>query len=311
MKVVGVDLGGTKILTRVVDVDTGQSVGRKKVPTPRTGPDDVLDAIVDLIHSLEGSDEVDVIGVGVPGLVTRDGVVARCPNIAGWDQPVAVAERLAERLDRPVSVANDVNCGAVAEHRVGAGVGVDDLMAVFVGTGVGGGLILDGRLIEGGRGIAGEIGHVTVIDDGRICGCGERGHLEAYAGRAGMEAEARRLVAAGRTSRLVELAGDSPIKSRHFGDALGAGDEVAHELLDDAVTALAIGVGNAATLLDLRRVVLGGGMVDKLGQPFLDQISGSLAFGGFGPTVCDLAVAQRLDDAGVVGAAILAADRLA
>ena len=311
MKVVGVDLGGTKILTRVVDVDTGQSVGRKKVPTPRTGPDDVLDAIVDLIHSLEGSDEVDVIGVGVPGLVTSDGVVARCPNIAGWDKPVAVAERLAERLDRPVSVANDVNCGAVAEHRVGAGVGVDDLMAVFVGTGVGGGLILDGRLIEGGRGIAGEIGHVTVIDDGRICGCGERGHLEAYAGRAGMEAEARRLVAAGRTSRLVELAGDSPIKSRHFGDALGAGDEVAHELLDDAVTALAIGVGNAATLLDLRRVVLGGGMVDKLGQPFLDQISGSLAFGGFGPTVCDLAVAQRLDDAGVVGAAILAADRLA
>lgn len=311
MNVVGVDLGGTKILTRIVDVETGASVGRKKRPTPRTGPDDVLDAIVDLVHSLPGSDDADLVGVGVPGLVTRDGVVARCPNIAGWDQPVAVADRLQERLGRPVAVANDVNCGAVAEHRVGAGVGIDDLMAVFVGTGVGGGLILDGRLIDGGRGMAGEIGHVTVIDDGRVCGCGERGHLEAYAGRAGMENEARRLVASGRSSLLVDLAGDSPMKSRHFSDVLGAGDEVAHQLLDDAIIALAIAIGNTATLLDLGRVVLGGGVVDKLGQPFLDQISGSAAFGGFGPTVCDLALAQRLDDAGVVGSAILAADRLA
>ncbi len=123
----------------------------------------------------------------LPGLVTRDGVVDRCPNIPGWDKPVAVAKTLAKALDRPVVVANDVNCGAVAEHRVGAGRGVDDLMAMFVGTGVGGGIILDGRLIEGSRGMAGEVGHITVIDDGRVCGCGERGHLEAYAGRAGIE----------------------------------------------------------------------------------------------------------------------------
>lgn len=310
MKVVGVDLGGTKILTRVVDVETGKSTGREKISTPRSGPTSVLAAIAKLVGKLDGSDDVGAIGVGVPGLVTRDGVVDRCPNIAGWDQPVAVADELERLLDRPVAVANDVNCGAVAEHRVGAGRGVSDLMAVFVGTGVGGGVVLNDQLVEGGRGMAGEIGHITVVDDGRVCGCGERGHLEAYAGRAGMEREARRLVGAGRSSKLVELAGESPMKSRHFSDALAADDDVAHELIDDAVMALAIGLGNAATLLDLERIVLGGGIVDKLGQPFLDQVGGSLSFGGFGPTVADLVLAQRLDDAGVVGAALLAADRI-
>ena len=311
MKVVGVDLGGTKILTRLVEPETGASKGRAKIPTPKEGPASVLEAIVGLIAELPGADAADAIGVGVPGLVDADGVVSRCPNIAGWDQPVAVRAELEKMLGRPVVVANDVNCGAVAEHRVGAGRGVDDLLAVFVGTGVGGGIILEGRLIVGSRGMAGEFGHITVVDDGRVCGCGERGHLEAYAGRAGIAREARRLAAEGRPNKLVELAGTGAIKSRHVSDALASGDEVAHQLIDDAVHALALGIGNVATLLDLPRVVLGGGVVDKLGQPFLDQIAGSLAFGGFGPTVCDLALAERLDDAGVVGAALLAADALA
>jgi glucokinase len=310
MKVVGVDLGGTKILGRVVDVESGKTTGREKMPTPRTGPDDVLSAVVDLVRALDGSDDAEAIGLGLPGLVKSDGVVDSCPNIVGWDSPVAVTATLSKRLGRPVVAANDVNCGVVAEHRVGAGRGVDDLMAVFVGTGVGAGLVLGGRLISGARGMAGELGHLTVVDHGRVCGCGHRGHLEAYAGRAGMEREARRLHASGRPNKLVELAGDRPARSRHLSDALAAGDEIAHELLDQAVMALAIGIGNAATLLDLSRVVLGGGVIDKLGQPFLDQISGSLSFGGFGPTVCDLAMAKRLEDAGVVGAALLAADRL-
>ena len=308
MSVVGDDVGGTKILTRRVDPETGASTGRQKMSTPRTGPDDVLAAVVELVRELEGDNPAEAVGVGIPGLVETDGTVSRCPNIAGWDHPIGVKARLEDALGVPVIVANDVNCGAVAEHRVGAGRGVDDMMAIFVGTGVGGGLVLDGRLVAGERGMAGEIGHVTVVDDGRICGCGERGHLEAYAGRAGIEREARRIAKSGRSTKLVKLAGEGAIKSRHLADALAADDDVAHELLDQAVMALAIGIGNAATLLDLPRVVLGGGVVDKLGQPFLDQIAGSLSFGGFGPTVVDLALAERLDDAGVVGAALLASD---
>ncbi len=308
MTVIGVDVGGTKILARFIDPETGAASGRVKVPTPKTGTADVLDAIAGVVDELDPDRTATHVGIGVPGLVDGEGVVARCPNITGWDSPVDVRGELTPRLDRVVVVGNDVNCGALAEHRIGAGKGVDDLLVVFVGTGVGGGLILDGKLRVGHRGLAGEIGHLTVVGDGRPCGCGEDGHLEAYAGKAGMEREARARAAAGERNALADLAGDSAIKSRHIEQALESGDSVAESIIDDAANALAMGIGNLATVLDLDRVVLGGGVVDKLGQPFLDQISQSAHFGGFGIEMCELVLAKRLDDAGVVGAAILAAD---
>ncbi|MGF1596250.1 MAG: ROK family protein [Acidimicrobiales bacterium] len=309
--IVGVDLGGTKILARLVDPATGRAIGRQKSPTPSDGPESVVAAILDLVTTLDAAGEAVAVGIGVPGFVVDRSIVVRCANIEGWDDPVDVGALVSAALDKPVIVGNDVDCGAVAEHRLGAGEGIDDLLAVFVGTGVGGGLILDGSLVQGTRGMVGEIGHVTVVPGGRPCGCGGFGHLEAYAGRAGMERRARELAAAGRPSQLVSLAGPSPIKSRHLSRALDEGDEVANELLDEAVEALAQVIGNAITLLDLQRVVLGGGVVDKLGQPLLDRISGSSHFGGLAGDICELRLARRLDDAGVVGAALLAADQLA
>jgi glucokinase len=311
---VGVDLGGTKILARFVDPVTGRSRGRQKAPTPGDGPKAVLDAVVDVVQALDPNHEAPAVGIGVPGFVVDGRVVVRCANIAGWDRPIDVADVLSSALGRPVVVGNDVNCGAMAEFRLGAdavggGPHSADLLAVFVGTGVGGGLILDGSLVTGGRGMVGEIGHVTVVSGGAQCGCGGLGHLEAYAGRAGLERRARELAAGGRHNRLVELAGAGTIKSRHIHRALDEGDESTAELLVDAVDALALVIGNTATLLDLRHVVLGGGVVDKLGQSFVDQIVASPRFGGLGPDLCALRLAQRLDDAGVVGAAILAADR--
>ncbi len=307
--VVGVDLGGTKILTRSIDPATGRAEGRVKAKTP-AGPDAVLDTIVETVIGLDDWQAARAVGVGVPGFVDRNGVVDRCPNIAGWDHPVPVADTLAKRLGKPVVVANDVNCGAVAEHRVGSGRGVDDLLAVFVGTGVGGGLILDGNLIVGPRGKAAEIGHVTVVPGGRPCGCGGEGHLEAYAGRAGIDGEVRRRVAAGGTELLDELAGSGPIKSRHLAAAIEADDPTVRELLDEAADSLALVIGNAAALLDLSLVVLGGGVVDKLGEPFLDAIRASDHTGGFGRGAVEVVPAHRLDDGGAVGAAILASDRL-
>lgn len=306
---IGVDLGGTKILARAVDPKTGAAAGRAKVRTPSTGPDDVLDAVVAVVSGLDAFEDASAVGIGVPGFVVDASTVVRCANIAGWETPIDVGQRLTAALGRPVVVANDVNCGALAEHRLGAGRGVDSLLAVFVGTGVGGGLVLHGAVVEGPRGMVGEIGHVTVQSGGRPCGCGGRGHLEAYAGRAGIERRARELAEAGRRTRLVELAGTGAMRSRHLARALDEGDEVAGELLSEAIEALALGIGNAATLLDIRRVVLGGGVVDKLGQSLVDRIAHSEAFGGLGSDLCELRLAERLDDAGVAGAAILAADR--
>jgi glucokinase len=309
--VVGVDLGATKILARMIDPATGRSLGRQKSATPTTGPEAVLDEVVDVIRRLEGADEAVAVGIGVPGFVIDGRVVVRCANIVGWDSPVDVADYLGSALGLPVMVGNDVNCGALAEYRLGAaaGVGTDDLLAVFVGTGVGGGLIIDGKLIDGPRGMVGEIGHVSVsAASGPVCGCGGRGHLEAYAGRAGIERRARELAEAGKLSLLVDLAGSGAIKSRHIARALAEGDELTVELMNEAADALALVIGNTATLLDLRHIVLGGGVVDKLGQPFVDQIVASHSFGGLGADICELRLAQRLDDAGVAGAAILAAD---
>ncbi len=307
--IVGVDLGGTKILARMVDPSTGRAEGRVKARTP-AGPEAVLDAVEATITGLEGWEQAEGVGIGVPGFVDGDGVVERCPNIAGWDRPVAVAAELTARLGKPVVVANDVNCGAVAEHRHGAGRGASDLLAVFVGTGVGGGLIVEDRLVVGPRGRAAEIGHVTVVPGGRPCGCGGRGHLECYAGRAGMDREVRRRVDEGGAELLHELAKGGPVKSRHLAAGLEAGDPTTAELLGQAADALALTIGNAAALLDLPRVVLGGGVVDRLGQPFVDDIVASSHFGGFGPSSVEVLAAHRLDDGGVLGAAVLAADRL-
>jgi glucokinase len=309
VQVVGVDLGGTKILARLVDTETGWSEGRAKAPTPKTGPADVLAAVVTVVRSLDGWDEAEAVGIGMPGLVGADGVVHRCPNIAGWDNPVSVSTALGAELGKPIAVGNDVNCGALAEHRVGAGQGVSDLLAVFVGTGVGGGLVLDGHVRSGLRGMVGEIGHLTVEPGGRLCGCGALGHLEAYAGRAGIEREVHRRGEAGAVSMLVTQATVGPIKSRHLWKAVEQGDELAIELMSGAAGALAQSIGNVATLLDLQRIVLGGGVVDKFGSWFLDQVRSSPSFGGFGSSICELRLAERLDDAGVVGAAMLAADQ--
>lgn len=307
--IVGVDLGGTKILARMVDPETGEAHGRVKRSTPTDGVESVLDAVAEVVRELDDWDESPAIGVGIPGPARRDGIVAYCPNIVGWDEPVNVAKELKKRLDKKVYVSNDVNCGAVAEHRLGAGRGREALLVVFVGTGVGGGLILDDQLIVGERGQTGEIGHLTVTPGGRPCGCGGQGHLETYAGRLGMDREARRLAESGTPSLLVQQVGTGRIKSRHLAEALEQEDKVTVGLIQEAADALALVIGNVATMNDVPLCVLGGGIVDRLGERFLNQIRTSPSFGGLGPDFVELALAQRLDDAGVVGAALLAADR--
>lgn len=254
---------------------------------------------------------VHAIGVGVPGLVDRQrGVLVEAPNLAGWDASFPLVSALSKALgDRPVFIDNDVNAGTLAEWRLGAGRGVDELLGVFVGTGVGGGLVLGGALRSGASGHAGEIGHMIVVDGGRLCGCGGLGHLEAYAGRGCMERVARERHDAGQATVLVDLAGDKKMTSGIFAKALEASDAVAVDLIAGAVDALGAALASAVDLLDLPTVVIGGGLADRLGPTFVSRVADAtnqrlLA----GSTPVRILPTELGDRGGAVGAALIAAE---
>lgn len=312
MSLIGIDLGGTKVQGALVDGE--EVVAEAKLTTPTSGVSDVVGALVECVERLGGAASVAGIGIGAAGVVDpRSGTLVRAPNLAGFDVAVPLARLVAEALGLPPStqlvVDNDVNAAVVGEHRGGAARGVDNVLGVWVGTGVGGGLVLDGRLRRGPGGGAGEIGHVTVaFDGGRPCGCGLMGHLESYAGRSSMEAEARRHHHAGRATKLVEIAGAKRMKSSVFAKALAAGDEVAVELLDDAVRALGAALASSATLLDLDLVVMGGGLAEKLGPGFVGRVEQAVRSRLFvRPSPLRVVPAELGDFAGALGAALLAA----
>jgi glucokinase len=257
-----------------------------------------------------GGGASDVIGVGAPGVIDVDkGVVRAAPNLPGWREPFALGPALAETLGvERVRVDNDVNVGTLAELRQGAGRGATELLGVFVGTGVGGGLVLDGAVRRGARGLAGEIGHVVVQPGGRSCACGGRGHLEVYAGRAGMERRARELEAKGKDTVLVELAKTKRMTSSVWAKALAAGDQVAIDLVDEAVGALGRAIAAVIMTLDLELVVVGGGLADRLGPAFVGRVEQAVRselFAGGSPV--RIVPAELGDRAGALGAALLAA----
>jgi glucokinase len=290
-----------------VDGD-GEVVREAKAKTPvHGGPLAVVDAIAGLVRDL-GPGTTSV-GVGAPGAIDYErGEVLQAPNLPGWVEPFPLGPALSEALGGlPVAVDNDVNVGTLAEWQLGAGRGERELLGVFVGTGVGGGLILDGELRRGPTGYAGEIGHVVVRPGGRLCGCGGRGHLEAYAGRAAMERRARALEAKGTDTVLVELARVKRMTSSVWAKALGSNDAVAVELIDEAVSALGTAVATAVTLLDLPVVVIGGGLADRLGAPFVARVEQAVRSQLFAKASPLRVLPSGLKDrGGAIGAALIA-----
>lgn len=312
--VAGVDLGGTKIQTVVLREK--KIVGDARVPTPQTGSDDVVRAIVGTIRSsLESAGATDgdlrAIGIGSPGEIEIDvGIVAHSPNVPGFNEPVKLGPLVSNAVGGvPTSLDNDVRVAIRGEHKRGAGRPYKNLLGVFVGTGVGGGLILDGELHEGG-GAAGEIGHTLVKEDGRMCSDGRRGHLEAYAGRKRIEAEARRRVEKGEKTnlfRIMEKKGKPRLASGVISKALKKNDGMAMELIDDAVWALGIALSNAQNLLDLEAIIIGGGLGDRLGQSFVDRVAEAMQPRLFVPERAPKMLTTELGDfGGAVGAAVLA-----
>jgi glucokinase len=303
--VAGIDLGGTNIQGVVLDGDV--VVAEEKVDTPSTGGADIARAIAGMVDAMGVA--VTRVGIGAPGVIDRErGAVLRAPNLA-IDADVPLVQLVADALGlgaHDVALDNDVNVATLAELRLGAAVGARHVLCVFVGTGVGGGVVLDGELRHGPRSLAGEIGHVVVHQGGRRCGCGGLGHLEAYAGRRSMEEEARRRHDGGRETALVELAGESKMKSSVFAKALAGGDEVAIELVEEAVDALGAALASAVALVDLELIVLGGGLADKLGADFVGAVDRAVRQRLFVPTLPVEVVAAALGDhAGAVGAALL------
>jgi glucokinase len=259
-------------------------------------------------------DQIAAVGVGAPSPIDSDGgVVIHAPNLAGW-RDLPLGRLLGDVLGKPVLVENDVNAGTLGEFTLGAGRGSQDMMGVFLGTGIGGGIILGGRLRAGPRNAAGEIGHMVVAAGGPYCGCGRQGCVEAVASRTAIERDLRAAIAAGRKNLLPLPRGTRPVQftstvvSRAFAD----GCPLTREIIGRAQWYLGLHAASIINLLDPQMLVYGGGLVHSMGEELLAPIR-SVAHQHLirqdGPPV-DIVAAQLGDDAGALGAAVFAQQSL-
>ena len=276
----GIDLGGTKIQTAIVD-DSGEVQGEARHPTPTSGgPADVAAAMADALREAASAagvepSELRGVGVGSPGDANgKTGVVSAARNLPGWEGSFPLGETLAKAFGTEVSLGNDVQVATEAEFQLGAGREFQSLIGVFWGTGVGGGIVLDGKPWLG-RGAAGEIGHMVVKRGGAKCPCGRKGCMEAYAGRSAMEAEARRQHEEGHKTDLFKLMrkhDKDRLTSGIWERALDHGDHLAEKLVDRAIEALGTGIASAVNLLDPEAVIVGGGLGVRFGERYLDPL---------------------------------------
>jgi glucokinase len=313
----GVDLGGTNARAALVDMASGRVVAAHKLPHAERSPAAVVDFIATAVREAASQAGVEVAALGAAGVgvagqcLGSTGTVLNAPNL-GWRE-VPLGELLAGALGARVRIVNDLSAAAWGERRFGAARGVDDAALVFVGSGVGAGLILGARLHEGGRGLAGELGHIKVAPRGttpRQCGCGEWGCLEAYAGGMNLAARLREEVAEGKAGAVLAAAGGDParLSASAVEAAYQGGDRYARDLWSEVGELIGTACANLVTVLNPLRLVLGGGVL--LGCAHLERIVRA--------TVADRALraarrdfevrrAELGDDAGVVGAALLGA----
>jgi glucokinase len=288
-------------------------VGQNRVSTPHTGPADVVTAIVGTVTAAlheagAPQTELRTIGIGSPGEIDSEtGTVANASNLPAMIDPFPLGPSVSGLLGQvPVKVDNDVRVAIVGEFRRGAGRPYKNILGVFCGTGVGGGLILEGKLRHG-RGGAGEIGHTVVKDGGRRCDCGRLGCLEAYAGRASIERTAREMVKKGRKTKVFDIMEDrgrDRLTSGVIARALEQKDKLMTELMDQAVWALGIALASAQNLLDVEAVIIGGGVGDRLGQPFVDRVKEAMHPHLFDAEP-DIMGTELGDLSGAVGAAVI------
>ena len=316
--VIGVDMGGTKILSAVIDAD-GNILGTAKVPTKADkGVSAVIDRIADSIRkavdkSGVDSESIQAVGIGAPGpLDPATGVVIFAPNL-GW-RDVPLKTELEARVGFPTFVDNDVNVGTLGEHVFGAGRGVQNVVGIFVGTGIGGGIILNGELFHGASKTAGEVGHIIVKAGGPRCGCGTRGCLEAIASRTAMTKQFQKaILKKGKKSVISKLTdGDlGAIRSGVLAKAIRLNDKLTLKVFKKVTKYLGIGIGSIVNFLNPEMIVLGGGVVEALDDTFLDDIRAAAKKYSLPNTLDGVQIvrAELGDNSGILGAAALARQR--
>ncbi len=314
MHAIGIDIGGTKIAGALVS-PSGEIVRELRVPTPATDPDAIADAVVGLIQELSDGVEVGAAGVAAAGFVdaARANIVY-APNLSWRNEPFKA--KLESKLDIPVFIDNDANAAGWAEYRFGAGRSYRHMVMLTIGTGVGGAIITDGRLLRGGFGVAAELGHIRHIPNGRLCGCGRHGCIEQYGSGTALLRSAIELATSesDKGARLSELMHENQgeLTGAQVYQAIQEGDPGALELLRDLGIALGKTIATIAAVLDPEIVVIGGGVSaagDLLLGPMREAYLGSLSARGFRPEL-KIETAQFVNDAGVVGAADLARQEL-
>lgn len=314
---IGIDVGGTKILAAVLD-NNQAIIGRTKRKTKvEDGVEAVLVRIVDTVNDAikaagATADQVRAVGICVPGPALPDeGIIIEAPNL-GW-RNLNIIEFLVKTIGRPAYLSNDVTAGTWAEFSLGAGRGARNLLGVFVGTGIGGGLIINEQLYEGSGRLAGEIGHICLNPHGPVCGCGRHGCLEAYASRTAMTRDIKAALDRGIASSIVNEVDpdDRQIRSRQLRQAFMDGDRVVTDVVKQAAYFLGIGIGSLANVLNPDCIVLGGGVVEAFGDSYVKQVNTSFKRFAFQSVyeTAKLVQAGLGDDAGVIGAALLAKRR--
>ncbi len=317
---VGVDLGGTSVRALVVDSDYKVLSSGKSRTKSRSKPRVVIAEIAGLIHEVIETagvrrNDVRAALVGAPGAVDpHRGIVKEAPNLGWTDVPLAAELRNQVRVQ--VMVDNDVNVGVIGEHALGAGKGAKNLLGIFVGTGIGGAILIDGKLFEGSRGGAGEIGHTVLAVDGPLCGCGHRGCAEALASRTAMERDVRAAIKSGRKSvvpKIMKKKNHPRMTSSIIASALKKNDSVMRDVLKRAEYYLGILAANAVNLLDPDCIVIGGGIVERLGEDFVGPIrstAGKYFLHGDSQRRVRIVPGKLGDQAGSLGAVVLARQRL-
>ncbi len=274
---IGLDVGGTKVLGAIFDEERNIVHRLKKKSTEQGAEaENVEQVIVSVVEEMLASSgiplkQIAAVASSIPGVIDQaSGVVLFTPNLPWRNYDIRKA--MEKRFGVPFFIGNDVNLGVLGEYRFGAARGYQNVVGLFVGTGVGGGLILDGKLFTGHRFKAAELGHMVVEPEGPLCGCGQRGCLEAFSSKQGMSAYIRQQVSRGRDSLLEEAVQAGVFKSKKLKKALLAGDEVALEAVDRSCHYLAVATGSLINIFSPDLVLYGGGVMEAVGEMFLDKI---------------------------------------